>query len=263
MKKPILFLFVVYFIFFTVHAIEIPDENAKETISNLKIADLSWFENEEYITRYDCIALILRAIGVDAIIHPPYGGAGPLFSDGADDPIRWVENYIDKCKFFSSGIDYLGMAREFTDIIYGEYICENDAETVPDQKPVIYFNYTRPVTAKEAVAFMVRCLSQPTEAFGDLNFTFQRGIEIGLVKESDSFYKNPDEPISCDDFFVVLHRFLYQPKYLYFDDTDGRAFLVNTTENDTYYDYLTGPGKLDDELTRVTLPVESESKVQQ
>lgn len=208
------------------------DLDALAILQDMGIADVSLFNNELYITRNDCVALILRAIGTkDDVYDESYSGT-ELFSDGDEvNYMEFINEYVSKC-IFTSGTNYVGLARKYTNIICGE----NGSET-SQTKPKIYFNFTRPVTAMEAVAFMVRCLFQPTIELCDLNQTFHSGLEIGLVNISDSFYDTPEDPISCSDFFILLNRFLHQPKYLYFNESSYK-FNINTTDDHTYFNLL-------------------------
>ena len=109
---------------------------------------------------------------------------------------------------------------------------------------LIKFNYSRAVTLKETVAFMVRCLE---EANGiSLDETYEKAMEYGLINENDEFTRQPDEPILYRDFLTVLTRFLDMPQYLYFEISSGGYqerlaegfFRKNENKDMTYYEYL-------------------------
>lgn len=71
----------------------------------------------------------------------------------------------------------------------------------------------------------------------NLNLLYDRAIELGLLKQSDLFCEYSDEPIKCEDFFVVLERFLYQNRYLYFDQNE-KSFFINAEAKDNYSEFL-------------------------
>lgn len=201
----------------------INDDLASNTIKDLKIINLNIFENDTFITRNDCVGLIMKCIGVpDDVIVESYAAA-PLFCDGDD--FTYYDKYITSCKLVE-GTAYVALATEFTDIVKGVEI--ND-------RNLIRFDFTRPVTTKETLAFMVRCLYDVGDA--DLDETFEKALEIGLIKEIDAFFEDSDRVISCEDFFALLQRFLYQRQYLYYS-REGECFRKNIRRNMTYYEFL-------------------------
>lgn len=216
-------------------AININDNIAEQIISELDIADTTIFKGENTITRNDCVALVMRTLGVpDDVYLESYGGTDITVVFDDFKTTDKVLEYFSICKF-TTGTDYVGLAIERTDLIYGEYKEKNERGV-----EVIRFNPTRPVTTKEAVAFMVRCLKNPPMDEKDLEQTFARGLEVGLIKTTDSFYLEPDKSISCNDFFVMLQRFLYQPMYLYFDNVSEfiRDFCYAEDGNEDYITFL-------------------------
>jgi len=92
------------------------------------------------------------------------------------------------------------------------------------------------VTAKEAAAFMVRCLKG--KDLGDLNKTFEIAKEMGLIKEEDVFYTNGDDFITPDYFLIMLQRFLNQPRYKYFDEDLYLHYGIDSERSMTYLQYL-------------------------
>ncbi len=215
---------------YTCCAFEVNDKIAEQTISELGIVDTAIFEEEHTITRNDSISLIMRAIGVpDNVFEESYGAPDIQMA-----PFDDADNYFSICKF-TTGTNYVGLSMQHTDVILGEAQWE-------DERGIKYIqiNPTRPVTTKEAVAFMVRCLKNPPMDEKDLEQTFARGLEVGLIKTTDSFYLEPDKPISCNDFFVMLQRFLYQPMYLYFDNVSEfiRDFCYAEAGNEDYITFL-------------------------
>lgn len=122
----------------------------KDILKELEIVDFSLFENESNITRNDSVALIMRAIGVPENLNIESYTGRKIFSDFDTDTFNKIKEYHTQCKFID-GTNYVGLAVEFTDVVFGE--CQQ-------ADGAIYFDFTRPVTTKEAVAFMVRCLKK-------------------------------------------------------------------------------------------------------
>lgn len=199
------------------------DDLASDTVTNLRIIDSNIFENDTFITRNDCVGLIMKCIGVPDNVTVESYAATPLFCDGDD--ITYYDKYMTSCKLVE-GTAYVALAAEFTDVVKGVEINDDN---------LIRFDFTRPVTTKETLAFMIRCLYDIGDA--NLDETFDKALEIGLIKKTDTFCKDPDRVISCKDFFVLLQRFLYQRQYLYYS-RERECFRKNTERNMTYYEFL-------------------------
>lgn len=207
---------------------------AREEIESLNLCDTSLYDGENTVTRNDCVSIIMWAIGCPwdfPIEGDPYGGEINVFLDAETDGDAFAEEYfaVNKTTYRPDIIEF---ARKYTDIIYGEWSV-NDGLLAKER---IYFNYNRSVTLKECVAFMVRCLGDFQGL--DLDETFKIAVEMGLISDNDSAYKNPDSPISPDEFFVILQRFIHQKQYLFFDRDLSSGFRVNTGRNISYAEYL-------------------------
>ena len=119
-----------------------------------------------------------------------------------------------------------------------------DGRSPGDPEP-LHTSPSSDATAKKVVAYIIRCLKNPEIDLTDEDATWKRALEIGLVKETDSIACDPVAPISPDDFFVLMYRFVQQPKYFYFDLTGNlyteRAEWCYTYYNgnpETYAEYL-------------------------
>ena len=214
-----------------VYSTDIDDAKTKETLKQYNVVDPSIFVNETIVTRNDCVALIMRSIGVpDNIFLESYIGTQTFYDFESTDKML---EYFQECKFVS-GTNYVAVAKEYTNIIFGEKNQQEEFST----EGAIYFNFVRAVTTKETLAFMVRCLKNTDMDLANIDVTFAKAKELGLIKETDAFYENPDNAISSDDLFILLHRFLYQPRYLYFGGKDNGDFNVDSEGNMTYIEYL-------------------------
>lgn len=213
---------------------ELDIASAKEEIDRLNICDTSLYDGENVITRNDCVSMILWAIGCPwntAIEGDTYGGELNIFLDAETDGDTFVEEYFVVNKTIDRP-DVIEYAYKYTDIICGEW--SNYTELLPKNR--IYFNFNRAVTLKECAAFMVRCLGD-FQGY-DLDTTFSIATQMGLISDKDISYEKPDSPISPNEFFLMLQRFLHQKQYLYFDRRGNDGFCVNIEKNISYAEYL-------------------------
>ena len=221
--------------------VEVDDSKAKETLDKYRVIDTSLYDDETYITRNDGLSIILRAIGTTNNISiglyrsdrgritliDEYYNTDEAFTD-------FIINYLNTCKFtWESEIysgDYVSYALNLTDVVNGEI---NTGEGIA-------FNALRPITANETLAFMVRCLDNRNVDMDVYNLedTFKRAEDLGLIKETDAFYSDPDDQIAPDDFFVLVNRFIHQKRYLYFNRERGYDFSHDEEGSMTYLDYL-------------------------
>ena len=106
-----------------------------------------------------------------------------------------------------------------------------------------YFYPYRDVTVKEAAAFIVRCLAPVGNVDDKINSvsasvddTFTKAKEIGIIQATDTFYSNGDATVTPDEFYIMLYRMLYQPRYLV---CDGPTSNTISNGSDKYIDCLT------------------------
>lgn len=233
MKRIIGLLLTLFIVFSACNTWVVANDDVqiKSEIEKLGILDTGLFEKESILTRNDCVALIMKAIGMpENVYNNTYNSPSPVFSDYTDCSVFDVYDkemeIFEKCKFTKG--NYVWAAAKYANIVFGE----------SRDNGRIYFNFTRPVTTKEAVAFMVRCLKNPDMDLTGLDQTFQRGIELGLIKTTDVCYLESDNPILPNDFFTILYRFLQQPVYLYYDGEQMKDFHYAIDENERYYTFL-------------------------
>lgn len=232
MKRNVLFIVIGIYLLENLfcYAITTDGFEAKKELEIIGILPCNMFENENLITRNDCVALIMRTIGVpDNIIMESYGGT-ELFNDF--ETTEGLREYYSKCKFVN-GTNYVGLATECTQLVLGEYQQTRQGQS----NKIIHFNFTRPVTAKEAIAFMMRCLDSSDVELSNIEIAYSRAEDIGLLKKNDSFYQDPNIAIGCDEFFILLQRFLYQPRRLYYEQ-DTKDFFCDKTSDVSYMSFL-------------------------
>ncbi len=215
-------------------------KNAVEALEGLCIADTALFENETEIRRDDALALLVRSVGMMVSV-----GYGSCYG-GSIQPEKYVEfsdlsetdvfkEWYLKGKYTKQ--DTLAFASFVPDFVYGTHANEDGTVT---------FDTDRAITTKEAVAFMVRLLNCPEVDKKNLDATYAHAYEVGLLKDTDAFAENPDAPLSPEEYFIILHRFLYQPKYIYYGSEfvhfatgDGEDWILTDKEGtEKYIDYL-------------------------
>lgn len=226
--------FLIFMIFIShTFAEEITDAELKNVFEKAKV-DLSVIDMASTITRFDCVALIMTAIGVPHNCGEEAYGYTPLLSQ--EDELLLMNDIgnMDLFKYNTTAYVYF-LIEHNTGVIFGEKLAENRK---------IHFNVSRCVTVKEIVAFMVRCLEQTGDA--GLDETYCIAQKYGLLKEGDMFLENPDEEILYKDFLTILKRFLNMKQYLHFEITSGGyselwtegRFRKNKNRDITYYEYL-------------------------
>lgn len=185
--------------------------------------DTSMFNDTQIVMRSDCITAIDRIIGTNDDFIPTCNHTPSLSCDleNEDEYQKWLDTYFS-FKFRPGDIQLILL---YTNIIYGEY--KNDDGTV-------YFNYMRPATVKETLAFAARCLKNENDFdLSDLDIAVKYAETLGLIKPEDEFYNNTDKDISPSELFIILERLANMPACWYFDVCSGYYVL-----EDSKYTYL-------------------------
>lgn len=189
--------------------------------------DTSMFNDTQIVMRSDCVIAIDRIIGTDDYI--PVGNVKVISCDldDEDEYQKWLDTYFS-FKFEPGDIHAL---LYYTNIICGEY--KNEDGTV-------YFNYMRPATVKETLAFAARCLKNENGLdLSDLDIAVKYAETLGLIKPEDEFYNNTDKEISPDELFIILERLANMPVYWYFDMCClKRGFYVLEDSKYTYLEVI-------------------------
>lgn len=200
---------------------DFPDE--KDILVKLNVINKSYFLDFNTVTREECIIAIMRVIGVtDEEINS---------LKGAD-----FISFVDTPSFSYFGCAYLAK------IAYGEecvvdYPTPRTSHTLKNTD--FFFFPDRPVTPKETIAFIIRCLEETNQS--DINYTFERAKDYGILNDEDSFINNAASPINQDDFCVLLERFLHQNRYKYFGREDNTFNMEGNRDEKysmTYFDML-------------------------
>lgn len=195
----------------------------KSTLLQFNIIDESYFSNANTVSREECIVAIMRVIGV------------------TDEEIEKLNGDDLICFADTDTFSYFGCAR-LGNIAYGEecvvnYPTHRTSHTLKNTDT--FFFPKRAVTVKETVAFMVRCLEEISK--GDINYTFEEAKDYGILNEKDSFIINADLPISQNDFYILLERFLQQKRYKYYgreNNIFSMAGNIDKYRSMSYFDML-------------------------
>ena len=160
------------------------------------------------VSRAECIVTIMKLIGVTENHAERYGRANldePIFNDERD-MYKEEKGYIR-----IAGTSRIALR-----------IRERD------------FFPKRNVTVKECTAFIMRCLESSSP---DLEETFLRAVEIGLVFSTDSFYEKSDDDLLPHDFYIILDRMLDQKRYIYYYE-GFHELQTHEAKSVTYLEYL-------------------------
>jgi len=214
----------------------------RETLEQLNIIDANSFEDSETITRFECIVAIMKAIGatektIEYRLIIEFGADWwmPFLPPGAyewdsddEEKLYYYEKYYNAEMRYT--MNYFELAL-MTGIVHGKII---DGEKCFDGDNI--------VTTKEALAFITRCLKPTDINNSNLDETFKRSVDLGIIKESDAFYKNSDNPIKPDELIVLLQRFLPQKRWIYLPEEieDFDFYFKDKEESMTYLEYLQG-----------------------
>ena len=169
--------------------------------------DTSMFNDTQIVLRSDCVTAIDRVVGMIDNFMRTCDQTPALSSDleDEDEYQKWLDTYFS---FKFEPVDIHALLY-YTNIICGEY--KNEDGTV-------YFNYMRPATVKETLAFAARCFKNENALdLSDLDIAVKYAETLGLIKPEDEFYNNTDKEISPDELFIILERLANMPVYLYFD----------------------------------------------
>ena len=217
MNKKVVLLFLSMFFLISVFPgrgeANIQDKKVKEVLLALGIIDMDDGDVEE-VSRLQCITMLDKAIGITEEIVE------------RDRKAFYERPFKDVDSPYASLAHSIGVA-------VGERIVEYVYDG--EEYGTYYFYPNRSVSTKEVCAFLVRCLEIPEY---DIDTTFAKAKEFGLVNETDWFYCNSDEPIDFDSICIIFYRFLYQPRYMYFTGEFSPRHAIDNERSMTYLEYL-------------------------
>ena len=204
-----------------IEAFASPDSANDKMINIIREISSHIHENEDLsIKRGDCIATIMRVIGVDTNTANRYANAAydqPVFLDlKRDDPNL---GYIIIAKFNGVAI---GMQRSNHDVIF-------------DFKP------EKSITVKECLTFMLRCLIDIESV--SWNDVMENSVKVGLLQEEELDFYVADALLTNKQFYVLLNRMLNKNRYLYWPIEDSpvgyaKSMQTDTSRSITYIDWI-------------------------
>ena len=171
-------------------------------------------ENDK-ISRGDCITAIMKLVGVDKEIADEYGDSyyyEPVFDDvyghgPENDGYIFIAKYSDVAT---------GVGRN-------------------------YFEPDRDVIVQECLTFMLRCLEDPENVSWE-NVTTD-SVQIGLLQKAESDSLVADVSLLGKDFCTLLYRMLNMNRYLYWPIEEPPAghtkeMQIDTTNSIRYFDWF-------------------------
>lgn len=164
-------------------------------------------ENEE-VFRGDCVASIMKLIGVDrksAEMNRDADYDQPVFNDLCDDDLN--TGYIIESKFAGIAVG-TGVGN---------------------------FEPNRIVTVKECLTFMSRCFQ--SEKMGT-DVALEKAKENGLVYAEDNFIQDIDANLKQEDFCLLLTRMLQQKRYKYYAREDNHFSMYRCVDSERSMTYL-------------------------
>lgn len=218
MKKIIILIIILFIFFLNFNAFA--SEETEDSIYTLIISSIApnIMENSN-ISRGDCVATIMKLIGVDKDTAEIYAGMNfhnHVFYDMREDDLN--RGYIVLAKF--------------SNIAFG---VNTDTRNIGNFEP------KRDVTTKECLTFMLRCLKDSNSVSWENVMT--DSVQIGLLQkdELDSFVA--DAPLLNKDFYTLLSRMLNMNRYLYWPTEEPQAGHAKSMKIDTsgsikYIDWL-------------------------
>jgi len=204
-----------------------PSPEVPYTLKQLNIVDENTFSNNNTVSRGECLTTIMRSIGLkDEYLMSLNGADFYAFVD--------TESY-----------SYYGCAYR-AQIAYGEECIVKHPtyrSSHTGKNTDFFFFPERPATIKEALAFMVRCLSSDNSNYEN---TTIEALKFNLIYPEDSFINELDSNISQETLYLLLERFLSQKRYKYYKNeycTNKNDYFrmegwIDEKQNITYWEHL-------------------------
>lgn len=207
-KKVVFFLILIsLYINLNVEALNICYEDGQYDKIIKIIAP--YIENEDnIISRGDCVATIMKLIGVDADTALEYADSDyymPVFLDIGYDI---MSGYIIIAKYcdVAAGVDFY-------------------------RDGVNNFMPDRSVTIQECLTFMLRCLKDSNSVVWENVMT--DSMEIGLLQKDELNSFAVDAPLLNKDFYTLLSRMLNMNRYLYWPTEEPQSGYAKSMQIDT------------------------------
>lgn len=152
------------------------------------------YENETAsISRGDCVATIVKLVGVDEEVANIYTNA--LY----ENPIFWdLDNDLNKGYIIIAAFN--GITNGVSSDPHG-----------PD-----YFAAKKEVTVKQCLTFMLRCLTDTELVLWDN--IMEDSVKFNLLEENELGYYDADSSLTNKQFYTLLYRMLDKNRYLYWPE---------------------------------------------
>lgn len=176
-------------------------------------------DNDERISRGDCVASVMRLVGIDkdtAEMYADMDFAQPVFYDIGDD-------------YLNAG--YIILAK-FSNVATGVNL---DTQNIGNFEP------NRDVTTKECLAFMLRCLKNSTSV--EWENIISDAEKVGLLQSDEVQNLNDDEVLMGSTFKTLLERMLNMNRYLYWPTEEpqpghAKSMQIDTSKSIKYVDWI-------------------------
>ncbi len=177
-------------------------------------------DGDAMVTRGDCVAAIMKLVGVDEETAENYADMDfdePVFSDVAYNDVN--AGYIILANFSNVALGTKSSCKS----------CANCFE--PD----------RNVTVKECLAFMLRCLNDPEAVLWDN--IMEDSVKQGLLQEDELALYAADQLLQSRRFYTLLYRMLNKNRYLYWPTEEppagyAKSMKVDLTNSIKYCDWF-------------------------
>lgn len=222
MRKVIAITILIIYLLgmINVYSDNVNNSEIEDTLMQLNILDESGFLNPNTVSREECIIAIMRVIGV------------------TDEDVAFLAGngfyaFADTNAYSYEGCAYKGK------IAYGEE-CEVDSPTYRSTHTLkntdFFFFPNREVTVKECLAFMVRCLEEPSKE--NYDSIIEKAKNYGLISDDDAIVDNVNAALSQNDFLVLLDRLLQQNRYKYYGNENNLFKMEGNIDEEQSMTYL-------------------------
>ncbi len=174
---------------------------------------------EDGISRFECITAIMKAIGVDPCTA--------IRSANADRMVSPFNDVDISTHGFEVGYIY---EAKIAGITFGIGIAADGISSFAPQ---------RNITVQETLAAMLRCLNDPATIAWEN--TMEDSVKYGLVKEQEVSFCNPNAPLTEEQFYTWMTRFLQSACTRYFPveqpESGWKIVMLDTSGKKTYADW--------------------------
>jgi len=184
-----------------------------------------------YVKRGYFLKEFIKLLGANENVFEYYGGS------------QYEATHPDLDIYYNDFIEYVNISMELS-LAH----CRFTKDNIP------YLAYNEDITVKEAVVLLQSCF----EEYKGINYEgdvdgkevakelYKNAKKIGLIDKKDLIYWIPlDTKLTYNDMYILMYRFLQQPRYKYIDSNMSQENIINykyivrdTDRNMTYLEYL-------------------------